>query len=56
MNVGSSFAGETFHDVLGGCTEEVVIDKDGFGDFRTEGGSLAVWVRRGAFENLVVNE
>ncbi len=56
MNVGSRFAGETFRDVLGGCTEEAVIDKDGFGDFRTEGGSLAVWVRSGAFENLVVNE
>ena len=35
---------------------EIVIGEDGFGDFRTEGGSVAVWVRAGAFENLVINE
>ena len=56
MNMGRRFAGEAFYDVLGNCTEEVIIDDDGFGDFRTEGGSVAVWVRSGAFENLVVNE
>jgi alpha-amylase len=56
MNVGRRFAGESFYDVLGNCTEEIVIDEDGFGDFRTEGGNVAVWVRAGAFENLVVNE
>ena len=56
MNVGSRFAGETFRDVLGNCPEESVIDEDGFGSFRTEGGNVSVWVRSGAFENLVVNE
>ncbi len=56
MNVGSRFAGETFRDVLGSCPEEAVIDEDGFGSFRTEGGNVSVWVRSGAFENLVVNE
>ena len=56
MNMGRRFAGEAFYDVLGNCTEETVIDEDGFGDFRTEGGSVAVWVRSGAFENLVINE
>ena len=56
MNMGQRFAGESFRDVLGNCTEPVVIDGEGFGDFRTEGGSVAVWVRAGAFEDLVVNE
>ena len=56
MYIGENFAGETFRDVLGSCTESVVIDEEGFGEFRTEGGSVAVWVRDGAFEDLVVNE
>ncbi len=56
MNIGSSFAGESFYDVLGNCTEPVLIDEEGNGDFRCEGGSVAIWVRKGAFEDLVVNE
>ena len=56
MNIGSRFAGESFRDVLGGCTEPVVIDEDGFGDFSVGARSAAVWVRDGAFEDLVVNE
>ena len=56
MNVGKQFAGETFYDVLGNCTETVVPDENGFGEFRTEGKSAAVWVRSAAFENLVINE
>jgi len=34
----------------------VLIGEDGFGDFRTEGGNVAVWLRKNAFENLIVNE
>ena len=30
--------------------------EEGFGDFRTEGGNVAVWLRKNAFENLIVNE
>ena len=56
MCVGSRFAGERFCDVLGNCTTPVVINEDGFGDFCTVGHNVAVWVREGAFENLVVNE
>jgi hypothetical protein len=33
-----------------------VINEDGYGDFCTVGRNVAVWVREGAFENLVVNE
>ncbi|MBR6840221.1 MAG: alpha-amylase, partial [Oscillospiraceae bacterium] len=56
MNIGACFAGESFRDVLGNCTEPVVIGEDGWGDFRCEGRSMAIWVREGAFEDLVVNE
>lgn len=56
MNVGTAHAGATFHDALGACPDPVVIDEDGFGEFRAEGRSASVWVRAGAFEDLVVNE
>ncbi len=56
MHMGQQFSGLEFHDALGSCTETVTIDEDGWGTFRTEGGSVAVWVRDGAFEDLTVNE
>ena len=56
MFMGSSFAGETFYDMTGSCPEKVVIGDDGWGEFRTEGGNVAVWVRKNASENLIVNE
>ena len=56
MNMGSGYAGTGFFDALGNCPETVTIDEDGWGEFRTEGGSVSVWTRAGAFEDLVVNE
>ncbi|MCR5137733.1 MAG: alpha-amylase [Oscillospiraceae bacterium] len=56
MRMGERFAGEEFYDVLGNCPEPVTVDEDGYGEFRTEGGNVAVWVRSAAFEDLVVNE
>ena len=56
MEMGSRYAGEEFYDALGNCPEPVLIDEEGFGDFRTEGGNVAVWLRKNAFENLIVNE
>ena len=56
MYIGTAYAGESFYDVLGNCPEPVTIGEDGSGDFRTEGGSVSVWVRKPAFEDLVVNE
>ena len=56
MYMGEMFAGETFHDALGKCPESVTIGDDGWGEFSTDGGSVAVWLREKAFENLVVNE
>ena len=56
MYMGTQYAGESFSDVLGNCTEPVIIGDDGCGEFRTEGRNVAIWVRQAAFEDLVVNE
>ena len=56
MWIGEHFAGESFYDALGKCPEPVTVDENGWGEFRTESGSVSVWVRVGAFEDLVVNE
>ena len=56
LKMGERFAGEQFFDALGNCPEAVTIDEEGFGEFRTEGGNVSVWVRASAFEDLVVNE
>ena len=56
MYVGTQYVGESFYDVLGNCTEPVIIGEDGCGDFRTEGRNVAIWVRQAAFEDLVINE
>ena len=56
MYMGTQYAGESFYDVLGNCTEPVIIGEDGCGDFRTEGRNVAIWVRQAAFEDLVINE
>lgn len=44
MYMGERYSGRSFHDALGKCPESVVIGSDGFGEFRTEGGSVSVWV------------
>ena len=56
MFMGKEHAGKTFADVLGNCSEAVVIDKRGWGKFSCEPGRVSVWVQSEAFENLVVNE
>ncbi len=56
MEMGKAFAGQEFYDVLVNCPEAVTIDEDGFGEFRTEGGSVSVWASKSVLEDLVVNE
>jgi len=56
MFMGTEFSGEAFCDAIGNCQEKVVIDDEGWGEFRTEGGNVAVWVREKAFEDLIINE
>ena len=56
MRMGECFAGETLYDALGNCPEPVTVDEDGWCELRTEGGSVSIWVRASALEDLVVNE
>ena len=56
MWIGEQLAGERLYDALGKCPEPVTVDEDGWGMFPTAGGSVSVWVRAGAFEDLTVNE
>ena len=55
MMMGQQFAGETFFDALGFCTEPVTIDKEGFGEFIATPQGLNVWVRQPVYEDLTVN-
>ncbi len=56
MFMGEQFAGEEFFDVMGSCPESTVVDENGWADFRTEGKAVSVWIRKEAFEDLIVNE
>jgi len=52
MLIGKKFAGDSFMDVTGKCKEPVVIDQEGWGDFRVDGGSVSTWVPKRAYEYL----
>ncbi len=56
MEMGARYAGQLFYDALGNCQEPVEIDAEGFGEFRTEGGNVSVWVQHGPFEDVTVND
>lgn len=51
MYVGNSHGGQIYVDALGKCSEEVVIDPDGKGNFRVEGGSISVWIPKNEKES-----
>ena len=52
MQVGTKFAGTSFYDALGRFADPVIIDQEGFGVFRAEGGSVSVWVPQAAYEYI----
>ena len=56
MEMGGDFVGESFYDVMGNCAEPVVIDKTGMGDFKAAARNVSIWVRKKAFEDIIVNE
>jgi alpha-amylase len=43
MEVGKKNAGKTFVDILGNHSEKVVINADGWGEFKVNGRSVSVW-------------
>ena len=56
MEIGENFAGESFYDVMETCSEPVVIGRDGVGEFRNAPRGVSVWVRKKAFEDIIINE
>lgn len=44
MQLPEGFAGRTFADALGACSETVSVSEDGTAEFRCEGGSVSVWI------------
>lgn len=56
MEMGASFAGQQFFDVMGECTDPITIGEDGWGTFYCTGGSVSVWMPQKAFEDLAINE
>lgn len=45
MYIGKHLSGEKFIDSLGNCDEEVIIDEEGFGNFKVKAKSTSIWVR-----------
>lgn len=44
MEVGQLYVGQTFVDYLGHCPDEIMINEDGWADFKVEPGSISAWV------------
>lgn len=46
MYVGTQHAGEVWYDITGNRTDTVTINSSGNGDFKVNGGSVSVWVKK----------
>ena len=46
MYVGEKYAGEIFIDALENCEEEIIIEENGWANFKVKGRSASVWVRK----------
>ena len=46
MYIGKKFRGKKFYDCLGNIEEEVTINKEGYGVFKTLAGSISVWIKK----------
>lgn len=54
MYIGATIAGKTFIDIMGGYKEAVVIDNEGFGEFKVSGGSVSIWVEVTRIEDNLI--
>lgn len=48
MNMGEFNRNKVFVDYLNNCTEEVILDDQGWGDFPVQEASLSAWVNKDA--------
>lgn len=46
MYIGKHFSNCSFVDILNNCKEEVIVDSEGFGNFKVRGKSVSVWIRK----------
>lgn len=46
MYIGSNFKGCKMYDITGNIQDEITVDENGNAEFRCNGGSLSVWVKR----------
>ena len=44
MYLGEKYAGETFIDALNNCEDEIIIEQDGYANFKVKGHSASIWV------------
>ena len=45
MYIGKHFTGKHFIDRLGNCEEEIIIDEEGFGNFKVNEKSVSVYIK-----------
>lgn len=45
MYIGKDLAGEEFVDAIGNCDEKVIIDEEGYGNFKVKTKSVSIWIR-----------
>ena len=46
MYIGQKFANKEFIDVLKRCEETIIIDEEGFGNFKVKGKSISIWIEK----------
>jgi alpha-amylase len=56
MYAGTDHAGETYIDLLGNCSDKIVIGNDGNAVFRCNGGSVSVWMPQASAEKISVSQ
>ena len=46
MYIGTNHTGKEFRDILGHCSNTVIIDEEGYGEFSCTDGSVSVWLEK----------
>ena len=46
MYIGERFSNYNFIDILNNCNEDVIIDKEGYGNFKVKSKSISIWIKK----------